>query len=236
MLQKYSARSARRFLLEATILAAALFSATAALPSCSRKAPARASSAKSASPAPLAAKPGPGPEAPAPAAPKPAAPLAASLRAFGLGAASVPRLPSDFSLGPLQSYYPAPGDESAVFAVATSFLEGLAAGKLEAGLLMPAARDALSVLLAPGAGRQPPPGSGPGYRMGKIAIAGGDASLEVRLPPAGAAGDGQSKAAREEGLLTLGKIGDAWYVEALALAAPAYGALAFDPGAGTRAR
>ena len=73
------------------------------------------------------------------------------MHAFGLRVPSVPRVARDFSIGPLQSYRPAEGDEAAVFAVAHSFAEGIASGKLDKGILLPEARDALVVLLAPAA-------------------------------------------------------------------------------------
>jgi hypothetical protein len=153
--------------------------------------------------------------------PKPKAALASSLRGFGLRAPSAPRIAWDFSLGPLQSYRPSEGDEAAVFAVATSFVSGIAAGKLDKQLLFPAARDALSVLLA-----APAPASGAGsaiqYRLGAIVLRGTDASLKLRLPAA-------ADAARIEGLLSLKKADGTWYVEALALDPPVTGALIFNP-------
>jgi hypothetical protein len=148
-------------------------------------------------------------------------PLAASMHAFGLRVPSVPRVARDFSIGPLQSYRPAEGDEAAVFAVAHSFAEGIASRKLDKGILLPEARDALNVLLAPAA-----TGSGSEtvvpYRLGAIHLKGSDASLRLRLP-------GEAGAAREEGLLSLRKIGATWYVEAFALDMPTSGALAFNP-------
>jgi hypothetical protein len=150
-----------------------------------------------------------------------AAPVAASIHAFGLWVPSIPRVARDFSLGPLQSYRPAEGDEAAAFAVARSFAEGIAAGKLDKEILLPEARDALIVLLAPQA-----PDSGSRtmipYRLGAILLKGSDASLRLRLPSA-------EGAAREEGLLSLRKIGDTWYVENFAHDMPASGALAFNP-------
>jgi hypothetical protein len=167
--------------------------------------------------------------APAPAgkpAPVPvrilAAPMAASMRALGLRAASAPRIARDFSLGPLQSWRPAAGDEKAVFAAATSFLDGLAAGKLDKALLLPSARDALAVLLAPPAPVREGSGKASAYRLGAILIQDDQGSLRVRLPSL--AGD-----AREEGLLSLRKVGESWYIEALALEPPASAALAFNP-------
>jgi hypothetical protein len=165
---------------------------------------------------PIAAKP-----------PAPAAPLAASMRGFGLRAASVPRIARDFSLGPLQSSRPAAGEESAVYAVAKSFADGIAAGKLDRGILLPEARDALSVLLAP-----PAPGNGPQtaipYRLGAIELRGPEASLLLRLP-------GSSASERVEGLLSLRKVGEAWYIEALALDRPVTEALAFNPDSSANA-
>ena len=176
--------------------------------------------------------------------PKPPAQFAASLRGFGLGAPSVPRMPEDFSLGPLQSYRPVAGDEAAAFTVAKSFMDEVAAGRLDDKLLLPEARDALSVLLAPPAPAKaetaapaesgseaasaekpaPPPPGGLGYRLGAITMMGDDASLLVRMPRADAG------AAREEGLLSLRKVEGAWYVQALALRPADAAALAFAAG------
>jgi len=229
---KYSARLRRRICL--AMAAATLLGAASLLGSCSRKAQAARAAADA------AAKPGQPASALAqrPAedshaqAPKPAVPLAASIRAFGVGAISVPRMPEDFSLGPLQSYSPAPGDEAAVFAVARAFMDGIAAGKLDKDLLLPEARDALSLLLAPdpaASTASKPEGGIASYRLGKMLIRGEDASLKVRLPSAGALSE--PKAVRQEGLLSLRKEGDSWYIETLALAPPLTGALAFtlDP-------
>jgi hypothetical protein len=106
-------------------------------------------------------------------------------------------------------------------------MDGLTAGKLDPELLLPSSREALSVLLAPtpqtaGAQAQVSP-----YRLGAIGIQGDDASLKVRLASDKPPSDLQS--VREEGLLSLRKEGDSWYIEALALDAPKSGALAFDP-------
>lgn len=245
MIEKYSAR--------ALLMAAALaLLGAATLSSCARKpGTERAAAApdRGAASAPPAATPAasPPPQAPirisrqgAPAS-KPAAPLAASLRAFGLGVPSLPRIPEDFSLGPLQSYSPAEGDEAAVFAVARAFTEGIAAGKLNRELLLPEARDALSLLLAPPAAPAAPaePASPaaalPGYRLGAIALRGEDASLRLRLAATKASAEG-AEALREEGLLSLRKVDGAWYVEALALDPPKTGALAFAPDAADRAK
>jgi hypothetical protein len=87
-------------------------------------------------------------------------------------------MPEDFSLGPLQSYSPAPGDEAAVFAVARAFMDGIAAGKLDKDLLLPEARDALSLLLAPdpaASTASKPEGGIASYRLGKMLIRGEDA-------------------------------------------------------------
>jgi hypothetical protein len=256
MLEKYSARTRRQALVAISVLAAAaLLGAAFALSSSMRNngptehaavAPKPgATAAPASSPPPQAI--GPAPQPSPQSGPKPVAPLAASIRAYGLGAPSTPRVAEDFSLGPLQSYRPAEGDEAAVFAVARAFMDGIAAGKLDRELLLPEARNALSFLLAPTAqtatGRQAR-ADAPAYRLGAIFIRGEDASLKVRLPSA----DTQSKLTseaepptglpaeaakpvREEGLLSLRKIGDAWYVEALALAPPKSGTLAFAPDA-----
>jgi hypothetical protein len=60
------------------------------------------------------------------------------------------------------------------------------------------------------------------YRLGVISLEGQDASLGVRLP-------GTEGEARVEGLLSLRKTGEQWYVEALALDPPSPGTLAFKP-------
>jgi hypothetical protein len=139
----------------------------------------------------------------------------------------------DFSLGLLQSYSPASGDEAAVFAVARAFMDGMAAGKLDEALLLPEAREALSILLAPEA---PKAGSAASsYRLGSIDVHGDGASLRLRLPSAATPAAGVA-AIREEGLLSLRRSGEAWYVEALALDPPASGAPAFAPDALDRAK
>jgi hypothetical protein len=171
------------------------------------------------SPAPAARAPVPAPP-PRPSSP-PRVPLAASIRAFGLRAASTPRIASDYSIGPLQSYRPAEGDEAAAWKVALAFADGLAAGKLDKELLLPKARDALSVLLRPPESAEGAKGQ-TRYRLGAVVLQGQGASLRMRLP-------GLAGAARVEGLLSLRKVGDAWYVEALALDPPSSGALAFNP-------
>jgi hypothetical protein len=230
-----------------TLIVACVFAALAALApasllaSCSRKGEAKGATAapaakpQSASPKVVAQTPPPAtvPTAPkvetpkpiAPAAAKPArlpqAPLAASMRAFGLRSGSTPRIASDYSIGPLQSYIPAEGDEAAVWKVALAFADGIAAGKLDAALLLPEARDALSVLLSPPEPVSDAKAARP-YRLGAIVLQGQGASLRIRLP-------GVAGSPREEGLLSLRKAGDAWYVEALALDPPASGALAFNP-------
>jgi hypothetical protein len=160
------------------------------------------------------------------------APTAAATRGFGLGVASVPRMPEDFSLGPLQSYRPAEGDEAAVFAVARKFMDGIEAGRLDDQLLLPEAREALSVLLAP-SGQEDAPAQDAAkggqaaspYRLGAVDIRGDDASLMVRMPRRA------GEASRVEGMLSLSRSGGAWFVQALALEPPETGALAFAPGA-----
>ena len=190
----------------------------------------------------------------------PQPPMAASIRAFGLGVESTPRMPRDFSLGPLQSSRPDSADEVAVFKAASSFLGSLAEGKLDTSQLLPEARDALSALLAPrpkasgetpaapdqgqaDAGAAPkgqPPATGseppaatssgpPSPRLGAIGIQGDDASLRVRLPAS-------PGAPRQEGLLSLRKVSDAWYVEALSLDPPSSGALVFSPDSSAQTR
>lgn len=178
--------------------------------------------------------------------------MAASIRAFGLGVDSTPRMPRDFSLGPLQNSRPASEDEAAVFKAASSFLGNLAEDKLDPSQLLPEARDALSALLAPRPkasvgtpaapdqvpadaneapkGEMAATGSEPPRpRLGEISIQGDDASLRVRLP----ASPGSP---RQEGLLSLRKVGDAWYVEALSLDPPSTGALAFSPDSSAQTR
>jgi hypothetical protein len=238
MPEKYSAGPRRPAFLAVSILAATgLLASASGLASCARK-PRVELPRPGAALAPSRPEPS-RPLLDASAPPKPSAPLAASMRAFGLGAPSVPRMPMDFSLGPLQSYSPASGDESAAFAVARSFMDSLAAGKLDKELLFPEAREALSILLAPAPPRPAPEGAAEEsaakaqadaspYRLGAISIKGEDASLKVRLPSAGAV--------REEGLLSLRKAGDRWYIEALALDPPASGAPAFAPDAFERTR
>lgn len=172
--------------------------------------------------------------APPPPQPKPAAPLSASLRAFGLRAPSVPRIAEDYSLGPLQSYRPAEGDESAVFSLAKAFLDKLGGGKIDKSLLLPGARDALAVILAslaqkPAAADNEGSSSGSPYRLGAIEIQGAEASLRLRLPSPSGSG-------RREGLLSLRKAEDSWYVEALVMDPPASGALAFNPDTSARPR
>jgi hypothetical protein len=238
MLEKYSARTRRQALLAiAVVAAAALLGAAFVLSSYMRGSTAERAAAATKAGGISARPPASSRQVAVPQpSPKPVAPLAASLRAFGLGAPSVPRVAEDFSLGPLQSYRPAEGDESSVFAVVKAFMDGIAAGKLDNGLLLPEARDALSLLLAPPEPAATAPAvsrDAPSYRLGAISIRGQDASLLVRLPAAGLPSDA---AVREEGLLSLRKVGDAWYVEALALDSPKTGALAFAPDAADRAK
>jgi hypothetical protein len=250
MLEKYSAGPRRQAFFAVSVLAAAaLLVSASALASCTRKAHAERTAVAQPKPGATTApnlSASPRPAVDAPAVPKPAAPLAASLRAFGIGAPSVPRMPIDFSLGPLQSYSPASGDEAAVLVVARAFAEGIAAGKLDAALLLPEAREALALLLAPATPRAASEveaeaaatKAGPAaqlYRLGAIAIRGQDASLKLRLP-SGTAPDKPADAMREEGLLSLRKAGDTWYIEALALDPPSAKAPAFAPDALERAK
>jgi hypothetical protein len=154
-------------------------------------------------------------------------------------------MPEDFSLGPLQSYDPAPGDEAKIFAVARSFLEGIAAGKLDESVLLPEQREALALLLAPSPpadNAAPASKTSPasGYRLGAIAIRGEDASLKVRLPPLqgtqpGSQPGSTGSATRVEGLLSLRKVDEAWYIEALALKPPMVGAATFSADQGSKA-
>jgi hypothetical protein len=235
MIKKYSDR---RFPRTASIATACLASLAAiAMTSCARKAdqPSQRTSGgapiESASPqaAPTSAGgflapavQGMSARAQAAAAPKPAPPLAAGLRAFGLGARPRPRMPEDFSLGPLQSLRPDTKEERAALATALAFLDGVAAGKADPSLYLPEARDALAALLAPQPAKDGTKASG--ARVGAIELEGGAASLRVRLPS-------REGGARLEGLLSLREEGGAWYVEALALDPPSSAELAFDPGA-----
>lgn len=232
MYGKYSATGRRLKTGAAAFLALAFLLAQGGLmASCSRKAKgsgraAQGTSLRSAILPPPAPAPqqGVGPKGvDAPKAPASESLLAASIRAFGLGIPSKPRIARDFSLGELQSYAPAEGDEAKVLETARSFMDALAEGKLDPELLLPEARDALSLLLAPPAahGKAKAP-----YRLGAISILGEDASLKVRLPSALEPSD--PKFFREEGLLSLRKVDGSWYVEALALDPPRSGALAFD--------
>jgi hypothetical protein len=157
---------------------------------------------------------------------RPAPALAASLRAFGLGARTRPRMPEDFSLGPLQSLRP-DSREEAPLATARAFVDGIAAGKIDSSIYLPEARVALAALLEP---RPPAEGNAvSGARLGAIEVEGDAASLRLRLPE-------REGSAREEGLLSLRERDGAWYVEALALDPPTSAELAFDPGARPAAR
>ncbi len=199
----------------------------ASLSSCARKGPqpSTAPAANQAIPAPPSASAtNPGATLQKPGSPTPPpAPIVAAIRAFGVGAPPEPRLPRDYSLGPLQSSRPAEGDEAAVYKVATSFIKGLGEGKLDKELLLPQTRDALSTILAP-ADRSSADSSAIPYRLGAIELRGQDASLRLRFPAA-------AGAARTEALLSLRKVGDAWYIEALALEPPKKGDLDFNPDA-----
>lgn len=217
-------------LIAAALVAASLASACLAL-SCARKAAPSARTQPSPAPAAAPILPAAAPGANAAKPPPqiaPPAPLAASMRGFGLRAVSEPRIAWDFSIGPLQSSRPAAGDEAAVFTTASSFMKGLEEGKLDKSLLLPQSRDALAALLAPDQPGSSNPPAIP-YRLGAIVLRGPDASLRLRLPAA--AGD-----ARVEGLLSLRKIDDTWYIEALALEPPTAEPLAFNPNASAGGR
>ncbi|MDP3177646.1 MAG: hypothetical protein Q8M76_07060, partial [Spirochaetaceae bacterium] len=153
-----------------------------------------------------------------PAPPRPA--LVAAMKAFGLAAPPKPRMPEDYSLGPLQSYRPTEGAESESFAAAVAFMDAYAQGKLDKTALLPEAREALSVLLTPPSAAT---GAAP-YRLGKAKVEGQAASYLVRLPRV-------RDAPRVEGLLSLRAVESRWYVEALVLDPPAPARLAFDPSA-----
>jgi len=145
--------------------------------------------------------------------PRPAAVLAASLRAYGLGA-DRPIVPEDADIGPLQDLRNARGPAKDVLAVAQAFVAGLSTGKLDTGILDPASRPALALLLAPAENPAPsgaaPPGGSSGYRLGAIEVAGDSASLAIGIPRSEGPG-------RERGRLSLGLSGGRWYVEAFVL-------------------
>ncbi|HOX32279.1 MAG TPA: hypothetical protein PLB91_08105 [Spirochaetales bacterium] len=159
------------------------------------------------------------PKSPPAAARPPKLSLSASIRAFGLGAPGLARLPEDFSLGPLQDLRAAGGPEAEVLSVAGRFIKAYAAGKLEPELLYPDSREALALLLAPAGAVTP--GGLPG-RLGAIAVEGSSATLRLRLPSS----PGEE---RVEGSLALGLVDGVWYVEALGLDPQASGPLSFDP-------
>jgi hypothetical protein len=162
-----------------------------------------------------------------------------------LGTGSTPRIARDFSLGPLESFRPAAEDEAAAFKVASSFIQGIGSGKLDKELLLPEARDALSALLAPAGSDASAKGeqsaspaakdaqggvsAASSARIGAMTIQGEDASMRVRLPV-------EPGAPREEGLLSLRKVEDSWYVEALSLDPPSSEALAFSPDSSAQQR
>jgi len=130
-------------------------------------------------------------------------------------------MPRDFTLGLLQPTRPRDGAETEVLKVVDAFLSGVAAGKIDASLFLPEAREALSVLIAPLPAKE-------GARIvqaraGAIEIAGGAASLRVRLPA-------EEKSPRLEALLSLREFRGTWYVEALALDPPSSASPSFEPG------
>lgn len=107
-------------------------------------------------------------------------------------------------------------------------MAGLNQGKLDSKIILPAAKDALLVLLAP----DPKAGKTAirtECRFGAIQQNGDDASLKVRLA---SSSDMEDKDyVREEGLLSLRKSEGAWYIQGLALNAPQPGIPLFDPSA-----
>jgi hypothetical protein len=229
MTEKYSDRPIPATLLIATVFAAAL--AVPLASSCARKSQAQTKAVQQAgevfsavaSGIPSASNHGrPTPAQPAADAAKRVPPLAAGLRAFSLGARPDPRMPEDFSLGPLQSSRPDSKEKAAALETARTFLAGAAAGKVDPSIYLPEARDALSALLAPAPAKEGAAAL-PG-RIGAIEMEGDAASMGIRLPSS--PGD-----ARIEGLLSLRKRDGAWYVESLALDPPSSGELAFAPGA-----
>jgi hypothetical protein len=142
-------------------------------------------------------------------------------------------MPEDYSLGPLQNYRSADEAESSALALAKAFMEGLAGGKLDPKLLVPYSRDALTLLLTPAPaspdakeGKESSANKGTAlpYRLGKIALSSGGSSASLRVRLASEPGE-----ERLEGLLTLGKLEDAWYVEALSLDPEEATPLSFDP-------
>jgi hypothetical protein len=224
-----SARSLSYLKVLATTILAIDLASVVFLFSCARKTPQSAKAPNAAAPSPdltVRLSPGAG-ETGAPKPPSPV-PISAAIRGFGLKVHSIPRIASDYSLGPLQSYRPAEGDETAAFAIASSFVKGIGEGKLDTALLLPQSRDALSAILAPSQTGSAAASAIP-YRLGAIVLRGSDASLRLRLP----SGPGES---RLEGLLSLRKVGDAWYIEALALDPPASGPLTFNPEASVGAQ
>jgi hypothetical protein len=213
----------------ATAVLAIDLASTAFLVSCARKTPQSAKVQSAAAPSPeLTVRPASStaetgvPKPPAPV------PIEAAIRGFGLKVPSIPRVASDYSLGLLQSYRPAEGDEAEAFATASSFVKGIREGKLDTALLLPQSREALSAILAPSQTGSAVVSAIP-YRLGAIVLRGPDASLRLRLP----SGPGEP---RVEGLLSLRKVGDAWYIEALALDPPASGPLTFNPEASVGAQ
>jgi hypothetical protein len=175
--------------------------------------------APAASPAPSAIEPQPpAPAGTAPtalnASPPPAATLAASLRAYGLGA-DRPILPEDFDIGALQNLRGSQGAIKDILSVAQRFIEGLSTGTLDTGLLDPAVRPVLALLLAPSVNHFS--GKLSSYRIGAIEIKGDSASLEVGIPESDEKSGSKSEMARGRGRLSLGLSEDRWYVEAFVL-------------------
>jgi hypothetical protein len=156
--------------------------------------------------------------------------LAAGIRAFSLGARTQARMPEDFSLGKLQSLLPADKSEQAVLAVVQAFLAGLRAGKVDANLYLPEARDALSFLIGQSLSLD---GSSPASsfataRIGAISLNADTASLRLRLR---GAKDGAPKGEVDRvGLLSLREKSGVWYIEALSLDPPDSSQSSFKAG------
>lgn len=144
--------------------------------------------------------------------------LAAAQRAFGLGSPNVARMPQDYSIGPLQDYRAASEEEAGIAAIAKLFMDGMAARRLDPSLLVPDARDALALLLAPPPAAEATKSGVKGgedlpYRLGAVKAEGDSASLRVRLPSTLDEG-------RAGAILSLGKIDGSWYVAAMSMDNP----------------
>ncbi|MGO8695088.1 MAG: hypothetical protein ACLQMF_15615 [Rectinemataceae bacterium] len=163
-------------------------------------------------PAPQSAEAGPA-VAPLPTATTslgPEATLAASLRAYGLGA-DHPILPEDFDIGALQDLRKQEGAAKDILPVVQKFIAGLSAGTLNADLIDPAVRPALSLLLEPS--DKLSPASAASYRIGSIEVTGDSASLEIGIPNK----ESKNEIVHLRGRLSLGLSDGRWYIEAFVL-------------------